>query len=169
MPKIVSTIDRARQNIGGGEAEIGDNRQDRGAQRMGVDAARRQAEGAQGADVGLGEGVAQRRLRQPRDDGDLRQGERHNGQRLIFPRAIVPAADRKRAQRQAKEKLKQRRDNKSGQDDADERRGVDRAGAKLSAPAAARGPGNPQRAANQKRDDHGLGAKPHRNWQRMSK
>ena len=116
---MVSTMTEPGEHIGGGKAEIRHNRGKCGAKRMTIDMKARHAKSPQGPDVRHGKRISQRRLHEPRHDGDLRQSKRDHRQDLVLPGAIVPAADRKDVKRQTKSKLEERRDNEDGQNNSE--------------------------------------------------
>src|ERR1700726_3699486 len=118
---------RPGEHIGGGEAKIRDNRCKCGAKSMNVNVIARHSESPQRPDVRHRKRIAERRLHQPRHDGDLRQGERYHWQDLVLPRAIVPAADRQGMESQTKSKLQERPDDKDRQNDSEYRRAIDNA------------------------------------------
>ena len=116
--------------------------------------------------MGHRERIDECRLHEPRHDGDLRQSERNHRQDLVLPGPIVPAADRQNMKRQAKSKLKKRRDNKDRQNNTKERGAIDEA--RANRPLADRA-NQSQGRAGEDRGEHGLCAEGQGNWQRRCK
>ena len=86
---------RAGENAGQRRAQITDQRQRGRAQGMAQhDAVRGQALGAGGADIVGVQHFDHAAAHQPRDDGDLRQGQHGHRQDHVAQRAAVPAAHR---------------------------------------------------------------------------
>ena len=133
---------------------------------MNVNVIARHSESPQRPDVRHRKRIAERSLHQPRDDRDLRQGERYHWQDLVLPRAIVPAADRQGMESQTKSQLQERRDDEDGQNDSKYRRAID--GARANCALAHRS-SQAERRARKNRDEHGLCAERSRDGQRLGK
>ena len=99
MAKIVSTMIEPVSSAAAAGPAIGDDRQQRAAQRvLDHDRPVRQAERARGADMVGAQRFDHRAAHQPGDDGDLRQGQGEHRADLVEQRAVAPAADRQQFQ-----------------------------------------------------------------------
>ena len=123
----------------------------------GDDARFAEALGARGADVVRTQRLDHARAGQPRDDGDLRQGQNGDRQDHVRRRAIVPAGDRQNPKGRSEQPLQQRPGHETGYGHADD---GDADGEPVNRPILSQGRDHAQKAAGQRCDNDRREAEP---------